>query len=327
MGEKIKLVSCFVFTFILGGMVFYLVDAYRSDAYEVSVEEPCNTMYLFLSPLLDCYDLEEKFSSIESLGEEVESLIAAETEAGHVSHASFFYRDLNTRRFVGVNDSDRFYPASLTKLPLAIIYYVLAQLQPNFMEKRMTLAEEDLGRETTPYFAPKEPLSAGEYTLRELIYRMLVHSDNAPLKTLSRSASAYIEEVATALGLYLPQEEGGEAGTLVVTARSYANIFRVLYNASYLTLRGSNELLDILSQADFPGGIARVPAGVRVAHKFGEATIQDADGTVLRRVLNHCGIVYKPDEPYIICVMTEGQDFGEQQRVIERIADLVYEQQ
>lgn len=44
-------------------------------------------------------------------------------------------------------------------------------------------------------------------------------------------------------------------------------------------------------------------------------------------MLNHCGIVYKPGEPYIICIMTEGQDFEVKKGVIERVADVVYEQQ
>jgi hypothetical protein len=56
-----------------------------------------------------------------------------------------------------------------------------------------------------------------------------------------------------------------------------------------------------------------------VAHKFGEMSAPD--GTVQ---LNDCGIVYKPDQPYLICVMTKGTNYDSLVTVISHISNMVY---
>ena len=73
------------------------------------------------------------------------------------------------------------------------------------------------------------------------------------------------------------------------------------------------------------GIVAGVPAGVKVAHKFGEGTGSTSDNESVVSILNDCGIVYKKDHPYIICIMTEGTDFSDMEKVLGRISRTVYE--
>ncbi|MDP2815907.1 MAG: serine hydrolase [Rectinemataceae bacterium] len=118
-----------------------------------------------------------------------------------------------------------------------------------------------------------------------------------------------------------PTDSGMEAWN--ITARSYANIFRILYNASYLNVKSSNEILDLLSQSKFDKGItAGVPDGTKVAQKFGEAN-ELKDGEEFH-ILNNCGIVYKPKNPYILCVLIEGKEYGNMEKVMQRIATSSY---
>ncbi len=327
MWERFGMSLCFFVAFLLGGGLVYFVDGYWYDKYEIRVTMPCDQQYPFLSPLLDCKDIEEKFSDIENLGKSVERIIEDEKQAGNILRGSFFYRDLNTRRFVGVNEADQYNLASLTKLPIAMIYYKLAEVKLGFLDLKFSLTEEHLKEDVLQSFKPDKKLLAGEYSARELIHYMLIYSQNAAARALYSEPTQVSETVFSDLGIYIPSGDGYGRGTWNATTRTFGNILRVLYNASYLDAQKSNEVLEILSQSVFEGGIAKVPEGVRVAHKFGEATRTTPEGKVLSRVLNHCGIVYKPGRPYIVCIMVEGNDFDEEKRVIERIAETVYDHQ
>ena len=78
------------------------------------------------------------------------------------------------------------------------------------------------------------------------------------------------------------------------------------------------KVLDLLSQSTFIQGIvAGVPEGVKVAHKFGEAEGVDKEGKVVTHILNDCGIVYKPESPYILCIMIEGEDYSQMEKVFK----------
>ena len=157
-----------------------------------------------------------------------------------------------------------------------------------------------------------------------MLKHMLVYSDNAPFSVLTDTASNYSIQVLTDLGVTVPPA-GSPDGDWKVTPRGFAAIFRMLYNASYLNTKYSNQVLGLLSQSTFTKGIVSgVPGGIKVAHKFGEATGMNADGTVHSYVLNDCGIVYKPNNPFIVCVMTEGNDFSQQEKVIQEITQSAY---
>ena len=108
-----------------------------------------------------------------------------------------------------------------------------------------------------------------------------------------------------------------------VSARQYATFFRILYNATYLSQSQSEKALSLLAEVDFKDGlVAGVPAGVVVAHKFGE---RHYDGDVAVEQLHDCGIIYKQKHPYILCVMTRGRSVTELASVISQVSRTVYE--
>jgi len=305
--------------FLAGGFLvwFFLCS-------KIPVKKTCNEKYAFLSKEIDCENIDEKVNQIENLHGDIQQIVDEEKKVNHIMRASVFYRDLNTRRWFGINDMDKFYPASLIKLPIAIMYYKMAELEPDVFDKILKIPE-DIGDNSDQHYPPAEPLLAGKsYSIREMIRHMLQYSDNAPFSTLADAGKVFREKVLSDLSIYEPTvEEGG--GAWSITARTYANIFRMLYNASYVNVRSANELLDILSQSTFINGIvAGVPKDVPVAHKFGEAVGMESDGTVKSLILNDCGIVYKKDDPYILCVMTEGKDYAEMEKTIQRISQTVY---
>ena len=82
----------------------------------------------------------------------------------------------------------------------------------------------------------------------------------------------------------------------------------------------SEKLLSILSKTEYKGGlVAGVPDNIIVSHKFGERVIGDV------YQLHDCGIVYYPNNPYLLCVMTKGTEFTKLEKVIQDISGMVYQ--
>lgn len=74
-----------------------------------------------------------------------------------------------------------------------------------------------------------------------------------------------------------------------------------------------------MSQTEFKEGLNRgLPAEITVAHKFGERDLGQ------QKELHDCGIVYYPNQPYLLCVMTKGADFDDLSETIGEISKLVY---
>jgi beta-lactamase class A len=81
----------------------------------------------------------------------------------------------------------------------------------------------------------------------------------------------------------------------------------------------SNKALEILSTVEFRDGLrAKLPPEIKIAHKFGERGTRDGFQ------LHDCGIVYYPERPYLLCVMTRGQDMDSLKEVIQDISFMVY---
>ena len=94
-----------------------------------------------------------------------------------------------------------------------------------------------------------------------------------------------------------------------------------MFNASYLSRESSERGLAYLAHSDFQNGlVAGVPQGITVAHKFGERV--SANGA---KQLHDCGIVYYPTRPYLLCVMTRGDDFSKLTEVIQSVSRIVYQ--
>jgi beta-lactamase class A len=318
---NLKKIALVLLVFLLGaGAGWFLMG-------RVSVpSQDCSKNFPFINGDIDCQTFDDVANQVEGLHGNIKMIIDNEKSANHVIRASVFYRDLNTKRWFGINDTDSYYPASLLKLPMALIYYKVAELQPNIFDQQLKIPTDgEDPNNADQHYPPQNPLVPGNtYTIGDMLKHILVYSDNAPFGVLSDTAKDYRGQVFADLGVTVPPA-GSSDGAWEVTPRSFAAIFRTLYNASYLNTKYSNQVLDLLSQSTFTQGIVSgVPGGVKVAHKFGEATGMNADNTVHSYFLNDCGIVYKPDNPFILCVMTEGNDFSQQERVIQEISRSAY---
>jgi len=169
---------------------------------------------------------------------------------------------------------------------------------------------------------PSIPLLPNQsYSYQELIERMIAYSDNNATILLSKGIQ---EDVFLRpyedLGIAPPLLQNGE---YYLRVKDYATFFRVLFNASYLSREYSEKALGVLLKSEYQQGlVAGIPADIRVAHKFGERIWEDTN----EHQLHDCGIVYYPNRPYLLCVMTRGKDFTPLGEVIADISSLVYKE-
>ena len=152
---------------------------------------------------------------------------------------------------------------------------------------------------------------------------MIVDSDNDALTALYDNDRQVFIDVLQRLRITPPPTIETED---FMSPKTYAQILRTLFSSTYLSRSASEQALQMLSYTSFKQGlVAGVPAGTIVAHKFGEHT-QAINDQPLSHQLHDCGIIYYPGRPYLLCVMTRGQNFSQLENVISGISRVVYQQ-
>lgn len=278
--------------------------------------------YTYINPLLFCSDQEiSNYNNSLTLTMEkrLRSYLEKAEKQGLAAEASVYYRDLNDGPWVLINGTMRTVPASLLKVPTALAIYKHAEQDPAFLAKRLAL-EEATDPNSEQYFTPKNAVKSGEpYTVKQLVELMLKDSDNGALYLLGTTLPVQnFTDSYSDLGIPVPTEM---APGYTVSARTFASFFRVLFNSSYLEHDTSEYLLSVLADSSFSQGLrAGLPPTIQVADKFGEFRVTETD---LR--LNDCGIVYRPSDPYILCVLTRGENYDNLASVISTISKTVFE--
>lgn len=247
--------------------------------------------------------------------------LEGERRAGRIADASVYFRDLDNGPTFGINELEEFAPASLLKLPLAVVYLESIDANPALGTAKMQPGDASLvGMQD---FRPSESALDGRpHTVEELLRMMIAFSDNASYELLERfvredpARDATRLRVFQELGIIDPKNRTEEA----MTVRNYASLIRILFNHSYLSAASSEKLLAWMAESDFDQGIvAGVPEDIAVAHKFGERTYPDGS-----KQLQDCGVVYYPDNPYLLCVMVQGSEWAQLGDVIASTSKMVY---
>lgn len=274
--------------------------------------------YQYINPLLECEGSEELISrDLIVFQDKVEELISDKVEKGEIKNASVYFRDLNNGPWFGIDEDRRFTPGSLLKIPVMLGYLKEAETNPAILKVQIRF-----DRKLPPYTQYVKPASVMEfgksYTIEELVYRMIVNSDNdATYLLMLHDNGRVYNKVFADLGLTVPPF----IGPYEISVHQYGRFFRILFNASYLSKESSNTALQLLSYVDFPMGMrAGVPSEIPVAQKFGEAA---ADGY---KQFHDCGIVYYPEYPYLLCVMTQGDSYEELGAFLRDVSRISYQE-
>lgn len=308
---KVLFVIC---VFVAGSLFGKYIEGLSEG---VAITEVRQGGYSLINPLLECETQESlPNSTIVVMKNEVEKVVEKHERDSGVDDISVYFRDLNNGPRFGIDENREFSPASLLKVPVMMAYFKEAEERPETLEEKAAVAITDDKNEKRN-FPSKRSLKNGEYTISELISYMIVDSDNnAAQELLAHIDEKAINKTYYNLGVVLPGIRDAQDS---ISVSEYASFFRILYNASYLNKEYSSKALELLAKVDFRTGIrAGVPRGVLVANKYGER------GAAGKKQLHDCGIIYYPDHPYLLCIMTRGDDFDQMTHAIREISAIIY---
>jgi len=280
--------------------------------------------YDLINPLLECEVAKDtiEYKEIKPFKKKVEELIRIKTDNYKLSHVSVYFRDLNNGPWFGINEKEKFAPASLLKVPTMISYLKQAEDNPGLLAQQLK-CQGDTDYNAGQFIKPSKFAEHGKfYTIEELIYISIVYSDNnANVLLFNNIDTKVLSKTYTDLGVELPLASSAED---FMPVKSYASFFRILFNASYLSKEMSGKALKYLSETEYKEGIAAgVPSNMVVAHKFGER-ISEANNEI--KQLHDCGIIYYPKHPYLLCIMSRGDNFATLDDIIKDISKSVYEE-
>lgn len=280
--------------------------------------------YDYISPLLACdFSVQAEKTEWAELQPELENHVQTLVSEGKFDKLSVFFRDFGSAATISVRPEDTFFPASLNKVPLMMTVLKMTEEDEAFWDLEIDtshLTDSNQGQEITPkaVVAP-----GGRVTVAEAVERMIRHSDNngfyALLPHLNVETYQQIHN-----DLRIPYETIDQSFEDFMTAEDYSYFLRVLFSATYLNPEASEQALELLAESDYGNALrAGINPAIPVAHKFGLLT---REAEPKERELHDCGIVYYPNNPYLLCVMSKSSlPLVEIEQTIAGISKTVYD--
>lgn len=272
--------------------------------------------YKFISPLL-LVDIKHESATFNDLKSSLTTMIGQEKLEGKINSASVYMKKCGSIEWFAVNPDEGFYTASLMKVAVLITILKMSENTPGYLDKIYPYKHTDPG--ILPQTYDKKTIEPGhDYKMRDLLFYMIVYSDNYASDILNSEMDLNIyKKLFTDIGIegYDPYDQFRK-----LKAGDVGKLFRLLYNSSYLTKENSEYALSLLSQSNFKEGLVKeLPHDVVVAHKFAEA------GDPGESQLHDAGIVYAGNTPYLLVVMTRGKKLTDLSQSIGDISKQVYD--
>ncbi len=318
MKNHYKLLIAFIGGILFGFLIFYLarnvfVEQNRGNIIREGVND-------LINPILSCeIGTQETFKELSHFKTKIQNVVDKVKRDNDNNNVSVYFRLMNSGRWLGVNENTTFIPASLLKILIMIAYFKEAETAPKILSQKIIYDIKNAISET------ETSLLVGEtYTIEDLINIMIKKSDNGALSllVLNMKNVDIINKVFVDFSIPLPVS-GTSALIESLSPKDYSLVWRTLYGASYLNRDMSNKVLHILSETEFKYGLVQnLPSEVVVSHKFGIRLSNLSE----KKELHDCGIIYYPDHPYFLCVMTKGDDKGILQKIIADISLLVWDE-
>ena len=244
-------------------------------------------------------------------------MIHQQQQYGNATSISVYLRKFADGSWTTINGEEQYAPGSLMKVPILITYLKQAEDNPSLLDMKIIFSGHNT-KMPQQNFVEDTLVANTKYTIRELLRRMIVDSDNDATSLLSSNLNvSLVKKLFTDLNLSEPNVAQKD---YFITATECARFLRILFNSSYLSHNTSEYALELLTQSKFKRGmIKEIPKDVKVAHKFGESGL-----TGMEVQLHEEGIFYLDNNPYLLVVMTKGKDFDKMADCISSISGLVY---
>ena len=309
----LKSIITILFTLIVGVVIGFYLSTIFIDKDSATVKKnnkPAETpseSFTLINPVALSSDYKSRYyDEMSGFKKDVIYIIDSIMSNMKGYELSFYFFDLTNHISVGYNETLKFTPASLMKVPILIALLKEAEKDPGILQDRIIYKEIN-----SPAAINKDEFKFKEgsnYSLEQLAEIMIQYSDNrAAIMIIEKIGLEKVKKVEEDL---LLGTENSFDDKRSIGVKKYATVFKTLYNASYLSPEMSERALIILSQSRYGYGIRKsIPSEILVAQKFGireNITINNHPGTIDQ--LHHFGIVYRPEKPYLIGIMMKGDN-------------------
>ncbi len=272
--------------------------------------------YQFTKPLL-LTEVRSESGNLKDIKRALDFEINTQKSNGTITDASVYLRRLNSGEWTSVNSSSEYAPGSVIKIAAMITYLKMCEGKPDLLNREFLFQGKVKGTPNQTF--NDDPLVAGRrYTAKDLLYRVIVNSDNDATLIINESLDLNLfRKFFTDIGIAEPNVRDRNFKMDVINLSKF---MRILFNSTYLSSEHSEFALTLLSKSTFTKGIVDgLPKGIKIAHKFGET------GTANEAQLHETAIVYYDDQPYLITIMTKGKEVHRLPEVLSDLSRIAYE--
>ena len=231
---------------------------------------------------------------------------------------SIYILNLRDGASFGINSGEAYEPASLNKLPVAIIIMKKVEEGKLSLDTMLPITNDDRDNSSGSLYA--EPIS--EISVKDLLYYMLSESDDTALWVLVKQINLEdLKHLSDYLNYYQQDINltKGNNNVYQITAKSTGNLFISLYLSTELEPQDSEMILKMLTNTSFNiNKYANLPDNVTVAQKYGAYFTKD------KKEFHSCGIIYVEDSRFFYCVMTKDLDKEKASQVVGTIVNKLY---
>lgn len=303
----------------LGSIVLYIWFGLNSD--DISKTHIRSNNYKYINPVLTMEVNQAPFFQVnKSLELSSEALINKHKISGDISSASIYFRDLESGSWISINDTDKFSPGKLLKIPLMIAYFKLAENNPDSLNKKLIYRGDTFNQDEL--FKNQSNFKVGQaYSVEELIHGMIVYSDDEAANLLFDNIDkSSLAEVFSDLGVDFKEDKETQD---MISIKLYSLFFKVLYGANYLSRDYSEKALALLVEADENYGLASsLPQSIVSANRYGARTY--LSNGQKRIEMWDCDLIYYPSHPYLACSVARGTDIPNIQRFFTELGQKIY---
>ena len=252
-----------------------------------------------IEPLL-MFDVGSEPASLSPLKSIIEQYIQRKETAGDIKIASVYFRDLNSSKSFSINPSEQYMPASIMKLPILITYLKEAETHPGLLQQKIFFGK---------HFAviPEQTMTNNylqenrNFTVDELLQSMIINSDNDATALLNQNIN--LNSFKVLFRILSLAEPDIKQWNYNLTVAECSRFLQLLFNSTYLNEKNSEYAVRLLTQTNYKEGFVKlIDPELTIAHKFGERNVAN------EQQLHETGIFYLDDKPYLLTVMTKGND-------------------
>ena len=238
--------------------------------------------------------------------------------------ASVYVENLRDGASFGINEKKGFLPASLNKIPVAML--IMRRIEKGELNFDTMIEIKESDKSDT--FGSLYKTNEKHLPLRLLLEKMLNESDNTAFNALKN----YIDQKDLNFFLNYLNYYNRDASILysvnynysqnkneLINTKSVYNIFSTLYLSTLLDTKDSEYILSLLTGTVFDiKKIANLPDDVIVAQKFG------AEYTGNIKQFHSCGIMYINRSRIFYCIMTKDLEQKDAVSAIDYTVRLIY---